>query len=93
MTFDFFSKTYERKNTGLYMEINGGDNNRVFHRDLLGENFGVKPYELFMDINGGDKNRVFLDDLIKSLRGQCQRGQFSCISSNMRGHGSQWFHI
>ena len=56
------------------MEINGGDNNRVFHHDLWGDNFGVKPYELFMDINGGDKNRVFLHDLIKITEGTVSEG-------------------
>ena len=62
------------KNTGLYMEINGGDNNRVFHHDLWGDNFRVKPNELFMDINGGDKNRVFLHDLIKITEGTVSEG-------------------
>ena len=47
----------------------GGDNNGVFHHDLWGDTFGVKPNELFMDINGGDKNRVFLHDLIKITEG------------------------
>ena len=47
------------------MEINGGDNNVVYHHDLIGDNLRVKSNELFMDINGGDKNRVFLHDLIK----------------------------
>ena len=62
------------KNTGLYMEINGGDNNGVFHHDLWGDTFGVKPNELFMDINGGDKNRVFLHDLIKITEGTVSEG-------------------
>ena len=62
------------KNTGFYMEINGGDNNRVFHHDLWGDNSRVKPNELFMDINGGDKNRVFLHDLIKITEGTVSEG-------------------
>ena len=70
----FSLKTMREKNTGLYMEINGGDNNRVFHHDLWGDNFGVKPYELSMDINGGDKNRVFLHDLIKITEGTVSEG-------------------
>jgi len=71
----FFSLTTTReKNTGLYMEINGGDNNRVFHHDLWGDNFGIKPYELFMNINGGDKNRVFLHDLVKITEGAVSEG-------------------
>ena len=56
------------------MEINGGDNNGVFHHDLWGDNFRVKPNELFMDINGGDKNRVFLHDLIKITEGTVSEG-------------------
>ena len=62
------------KNTGLYMEINGGDNNGVFHHDLWGDNFRVKPNELFMDINGGDKNRVFHHELIKITEGTVLEG-------------------
>ena len=62
------------KNTGLYMEMNGGDNNVVYHHDLWGDNFRVKPNELFMDINGGDKNRVFLHDLIKITEGTVSEG-------------------
>ena len=56
------------------MEINGGDNNGVYHHDLWGDNFRVKPNELFMDINGGDKNRVFLHDLIKITEGTVSEG-------------------
>ena len=43
------------------MEINGGDNNGLFHHDLWGDTFGVKPNELFMDINEGTKIEFFLD--------------------------------
>ena len=74
VTFYFFSKNYQRKNAGLYMEINGGDNNGVFLHDLRGDTFGVKPNELFMDINGGDKNGVFLHDLIKITEGTVSEG-------------------
>ena len=74
VTFYFFSKNYQRKNAGLYMEINGGDNNGVFLHDLRGDSFGVKPNELFMDINGGDKNGVFLHDLIKITEGTVSEG-------------------
>ena len=56
------------------MEMNGGDNNVVYHHDLWGDNFRVKPNELFMDINGGDKNRFFLHDLIKITEGTVSDG-------------------
>jgi len=74
VTFYFFSKNYQRKNAGLCMEINGGDNNGVFLHDLRGDSFGVKPNELFMDINGGDKNGIFLHDLIKITEGTVSEG-------------------
>ena len=41
------------------MEINGGDNNGVFHHDLCGDNFRVKPNELFMDKMEGTKIEFF----------------------------------
>ena len=69
----------------MSFHINGGDNNEVFHHDLWGDNFRVKPNELFMDINGGDKNRVFLHDLIKITKGTVSEGTiFMHIFSNKR---------